>query len=407
MTGTDVIKAITLTKTGKDGKVSTMTITDSNGNGIFDSNDKFKVNGDSSLFTVKDIKVALPDYKIESKTDGGADEITKDANGKVIIKKDTEYRAGSLVDSFFTADKAATPSPSSNAAYNASMALSNSQIACWGVTLPAMSQMAFATHDNTGYYQSLQSFTDVVCASLRNWGRNPAFASTPAPVTEAPTPVESTKTEKKETTSPDDTPFAEDVKSEEKAPEEKAPVKTEPKIEEKTSTKTEKKAATIPLSRVEAERVKKEAQAKTMSDAYRNSSEAQKTIAEIKELQEKQSKATGRGTMYCSVSIKQAQAHLEDVQSGKIAKAKEAEMLNIVEKINGLMKKYNDYSSRADFSMYKEDFLYQIREGKKQLASLGVQLSDYETTQSPELQLALANLAGSEEPKQTGFVIKK
>lgn len=220
MTGTDAIsKSITLTK---GTKTATITITDSNGNGIFDSNDKFKVSGDKSVFTSQDIKNAVTGYQVQAKTDGGAAEVAKDANGKITIE-DKEYRLGSLADSLFATDKTNATAPATsgtttftdpNAAYNASVAALGAKYQqitdTWKSTISNIGVCSLMSGDSTQYYQATQAYMSVLLSSLNMGGKStPAPAS--APATAPAAPVTSA------VTAPNDQIFADDTKADAKA----------------------------------------------------------------------------------------------------------------------------------------------------------------------------------------------
>lgn len=90
----------TLTKT-VDGKTSTITIIDSNGNGL-DNNDKFSVTGDVSVFTSKELKDKFAEqnfYKGDSAKADTKIENTVTKDGKIEIQTGKEYSLESLVKS--------------------------------------------------------------------------------------------------------------------------------------------------------------------------------------------------------------------------------------------------------------------------------------------------------------------
>lgn len=218
MTGTDAINSFSITKTDKNGKQVTMTITD-DGNGIWDSNDsvKFTGEGSSSVFTSQDIKKAVTGYQIQSKPDGGPADVTKDASEKSVIAKNSVYRLGSFADSFFAVDKANATAPATsgtttftdpNAAYNASVAALGAKYQqitdTWKSTISNMGVCSLMTGDATQYYQTTQAYISVLFASLKVGGTTPAPAPTQAP---AITPTA------KATTAPSDEIFADDTKA--------------------------------------------------------------------------------------------------------------------------------------------------------------------------------------------------
>lgn len=104
MTGTEAIKSITLKK---GDKTATMTIIDTAGDG-FDSNDKFKIAGDASIFTSKDITGTLDNYKSIEKGSNVSADVEKDSSGKIKAEQDKEYRLGSLADSLMEKSKPIT-----------------------------------------------------------------------------------------------------------------------------------------------------------------------------------------------------------------------------------------------------------------------------------------------------------
>lgn len=390
MTGTDAItKSITITK---GSKTATLTITDTAGDG-FDSNDTFKITGDSSIFTSKVINDVLSDYKIIDKGTNKSTDVEKDSNGKVKISKDKEYRLGSLADSIVTSARTktntsvATVTPVSANSTMTTMALRCQELCNrYKNYLANLRVMSLMPGGDTQAYNAAMTNYFAELALI-----NSTPATVPPTVTPAVTPPPATTTavapEAKTPVDPNAELFVDEAPVA-ATPEEKAPGKVETKPEEtkKVEAKPVEPATTKGYSKKEAERAKIEAQ---RAVAYKNAPAAKKIEAQIKDLNAKKPNTPTGGRMDYGSAIREAQARLDYIQSGKAAQAKEAEILKLIEDINARTDKYKKTLQNpmtADQAGFMKD---SIEVWQDHLKGLFSELSDLEADSSDTVKNAL------------------
>lgn len=386
----------TLTKT-VDGKTSTIKITDTNGNGL-DNNDKFSVTGDISVFTSKELKDKFGEqnfYKGDNtKTDKTAtNTVTKD--GKIEIQAGQEYSLESLVKSLpeQKTPQAKTTDTSADILaiqeqYKTKLSMMQSQMQLLGTTTQSTMLLAMygapgamASFQNTGvkFEQIMTSFVDIL---------NPQGTTTKTPQAEAPTSafVPATQATTPEVATKENSPAPAPAQ---KPVESKAPTATTGAPVATTETKTAPApAATTTAPKVLSSLESKRAKIDKLTESYKNSPAAKAKQKEIADLEAKlkdplQWGTYGRLKPSMQQQVDAYKVQLAEIESGKLAKEKEAQVLKTIEHVKGLVKNYKqalsvDPSAAANFKdaigVYKD-----------QLSKLRSEVSNYETDNSDDL----------------------
>lgn len=120
--GNEKIDALSISiskKDSKSGKTVNMTVTDTNGNGIFDTNDSIKFSGEAScsLFSTQDFKAVNFDNSIAKDSKATNPDLTADKDGVIKIAKDKDYSLGSVFGSV-TVEAKTTTKTSTGTDYN-------------------------------------------------------------------------------------------------------------------------------------------------------------------------------------------------------------------------------------------------------------------------------------------------
>lgn len=111
--GNEKIEALSICipkKDSKTGKTVNMTVTDTNGNGIFDPYDSIKFSGEAScsLFSTQDFKTVNFDRSVAKDSKVTTPDLTADKDGVIKIEKDKDYNLGSVFGSMTTESKTTT-----------------------------------------------------------------------------------------------------------------------------------------------------------------------------------------------------------------------------------------------------------------------------------------------------------